>query len=51
MAELLNNFFSSVFTREDTGNIPLAAEMETSIMKEVIVTEKMVRDKIRNLKT
>ncbi len=29
MAELLNNFFSSVFTREDTEHIPRAADMET----------------------
>ncbi len=51
MAELLNSFFSSVFTREDTEHIPTAPDMETNILEEVSVTEKMVREKIRNLKT
>jgi hypothetical protein len=39
-----------VFTREDTEHIPRAADMETSILEEVNITEKAVRDKIRNLK-
>jgi hypothetical protein len=51
MAELLNSFFSSVFTREDTEHIPAAPDMETNILEEVSITEKMVREKIRNLKT
>jgi len=51
MAELLNNFFSSVFTRENTGHIPTAPEMETSVLEDVIITEKKVREKIRKLKT
>jgi hypothetical protein len=51
MAELLNSFFSSVFTREDTEHIPAATDMETNILEEVSITEKMVREKIRNLKT
>jgi len=50
MAELLNNFFSSVFTREDTEHIPVAENMETITMEEVNITEKMVREKIRKLK-
>jgi hypothetical protein len=50
MAELLNNFFGSVFTREDTGHIPVAESMETNIMEEVSITERMVREKIRKLK-
>jgi hypothetical protein len=33
MTELLNNFFGSVFTREDTTNIPAAKEMEMEIEK------------------
>ena len=32
MAEVLNSFFSSVFTREDTGHIPTAEDMETDIL-------------------
>ncbi len=50
MAELLNNFFSSVFTREDTEHFPRAADMETIVLEEVNITEKAVKDKIRNLK-
>ena len=51
MAELLNKFFGSVFTREDITIIPSADEIETDIMQEVEVTEKVVKNKIRNLKT
>jgi hypothetical protein len=50
MTELLNNFFGSVFTREDTANIPVAKEMEAENMKEVVITAKMVRTKIKSLK-
>jgi hypothetical protein len=47
MTELLNNFFGSVFTREDTTNIPAAKEMETENMKEVVITLKIVKMKSR----
>ncbi len=52
MAELLNGFFSSVFTREDLQNQPKAADMdmETGNLERVNVTEKRVREKIKNLK-
>jgi hypothetical protein len=40
MAELLNKFFGSVFTREDITIIPSADETETDIMQEVEVTRK-----------
>ncbi len=46
--ELLNNFFGSVFTREDTTNIPAAKEMED--MEEVVITLNKVKMKIKNLK-
>jgi hypothetical protein len=51
MAELLNNFFSSLFTREDMRSQPKAVELETEILEKVTVTEKAVREKIRNLKS
>jgi hypothetical protein len=51
MAELLNNFFGSVFTREDAENIPVAEEMEGGILDSITITEKAVRENIRNLKT
>ncbi len=50
MTELLNNFFGSVFTREDTNNIPAAKEMETEDMEEVVITLNKVKVKIKNLK-
>ena len=45
MTEILNSFFGSVFTREDTANVPAADDME-----DCKITQKMVREKIRNLK-
>jgi hypothetical protein len=51
MAEVLNNFFSSVFTREDTKQIPEAGEMETRILEDILVTHRAVRNKIKNMKT
>jgi hypothetical protein len=39
-----------VFTREDTEHIPRAADMETSVLEEVNISEKAVKDKIRKLK-
>jgi hypothetical protein len=52
MAELLNGFFSSVFTREDTDTLP-AAETPENLpkMKRVTVTEWEVRKKIRQLRS
>lgn len=50
MADLLNGFFSSVFTREDLQTIPVAEQMQTTNLERIAVTEKMVRDKIKNLK-
>jgi hypothetical protein len=50
MSELLNKFFSSVFTREDTSEIPVAAEMETEFLEEVDINQGRVREKIQQLK-
>jgi hypothetical protein len=50
MAELLNKFFSSVFTREDIRNVPSAETMDAPDLETVIVTHKLVREKIRNLR-
>jgi hypothetical protein len=43
MAELLNNFFGSVFTREDAENIPVAEEMEGRTLDSITITEKAGR--------
>jgi hypothetical protein len=52
MAELLNWFFSGVFTREDTANVlepePTNCHQE---LKGVNITVRAVKDKIRRLKT
>ena len=50
MTEILNNFFSSVFTREQTDNVPAAEEMGASDMQNVVITHRLVRTKIRKLK-
>jgi hypothetical protein len=50
MAELLNEFFSSVFTRESSGEVPQAEETGAEGMKEVRFTEKKVQEKIRKLR-
>ncbi len=50
MAEVLNRFFSSVFTREELGNIPEAENLQTEEMENVYFTEEKIRRKIRNLR-
>jgi hypothetical protein len=50
MAELLNKFFSSVFTREDVQNVPSAAEMEAPSLETMDITYRMVQEKTRSLK-
>jgi len=49
MAEVLNDFFSSVFTREDTGRIPDPEPMQTrSRMSTIWITSQDVRKRIEN---
>ncbi len=48
MAELLNQFFSSVFPREDVQNIPTATEMGAPVLETVGITNREV--KIKNLR-
>jgi hypothetical protein len=49
MATLLNEFFSSVFSR-DEGIPPKAEEMKTSSLENISITAWKVKKKIRNLK-
>ena len=52
MAEILNKFFSSVFTREDTANIPEPEKLKVEKeLKEVKITVAKVKQQIRRLKT
>jgi len=50
MAEVLNKFFSTVFTREDLTNIPAAAAPPSEPLERVHITEWEVRKTIRKLK-
>ena len=51
MAEMLNKFFATVFTKEDISNIPVR-ESETEIrLENVTFTTSKIREKIRGLKT
>ncbi len=50
MAEVLNEFFSSVFTRENTTNVLEAENMATEEIKTVRITEWEVKKKIRKLR-
>jgi hypothetical protein len=50
MAEVLNEFFSSFFTRENTSNVPVAENMATEEIKTVRITEWEVKNKIRKLR-
>jgi len=49
MAGLLNNFFSSVFTREE-GAVPAAADMDTDTLENITFTAWKVRKKIQKLR-
>ena len=51
MAEILNKTFQEAFTREDLSSVPEAEDMlPDSILEEIIIRERDVRQKIRNLK-
>ncbi len=48
-AEVLNQFYSSVFTQED-GNIPTPTHaLVQSILSDIVITEEMVKKKLDNL--
>ena len=52
MANVLNSFFSEVFTREDKNNIPEAEEMDCGEgVSMVSITKRKVQDKIKKLRT
>ena len=51
MCDILNSFFASVFTDEDTTSIPVPRQMcEATISPNFIVTEEMFRKKLANAK-
>ena len=51
MATIFNKYFSSVFTREDTENVPEPEHCHRGeTLTEVKVTVRVVKDKIRRLR-
>ena len=50
MADILNQQFSSVFTREDITNIPALLPETQEILEEIRITERDVRKQIRKLR-
>ena len=50
-AEVLNKFFSSVFTTENMENIPVFPSQTESVLESILVTEKMMLDKLKSLNT
>ena len=51
MAEELNSYFSSVFTREDTSSVPNVTPLPTkSKLRKSWITAEKVRKKIKDLK-
>ncbi len=54
MAENLNGYFSSVFTREDISALPVPETKfegrESDYLGQLIVTQKMIAKKIRDMK-
>ena len=51
-AEILDSFFSSVFTEEDTNNIPtLSLRNKDMFLSDLIITKEAVKDKLNCLNT
>ena len=54
MAEDLNGYFSSVFTREDTNSLPVSdaklQEAKSDYLGQLIITPEMVAKKIKAMK-
>ena len=46
MADELNRYFGSVFTRDDTSNIPRKQAETDQVMEDIHITEKKIKDKI-----
>ena len=49
-ADLLNEYFSSVFTKEDLNNIPTLSSRTDQILNKVEITSIQMRDKLKSLK-
>ena len=49
-AELLNDFFSSVFTREDDSDIPVLKPMCDTKLTDIDVSEDSIKTRLNNLK-
>ena len=49
--QVLSDFFSSVFTKEDSGKLPEFSQRTDSEVNNILVTEQKVKKKLLNLKT
>ena len=49
-AEVLNEFFASVFTKEDTNNVPVIDKKTVIEISSVSITEDMIKNKLNQLK-
>jgi hypothetical protein len=51
MADLLNSYFSSVFSDEDENNIPAAPSTTEAVFENVVLTEEKIKEKIMKQKS
>ncbi len=50
MASILNQSFCSVFTREDTNNVPFCPQLSNGIIRDIVFDQNEVKEKILKLK-
>ena len=50
MASVLNQSFCSVFTREDTNNVPFCPQLSNGTIRDIVFDQNEVREKILKLK-
>ena len=49
-ATVLNDFFSSVFIKEDQTNIPNVRDECSNVMENIVISQEMVKERLQNLK-
>jgi hypothetical protein len=51
MAEILNTYFSSVFTDEDVNNVPKERDWPGQNLEDIQVTDQKIKEKLRKIKS